>query len=76
MNWTPGTADATKRVLERQFETAWTLTRYHLEGLTTEECLWRPTPTGPHVVQLPDGRWQADCPEREDYAAARRASPG
>jgi hypothetical protein len=69
MNSTVDTSDETKRVLERQFDTAWSLTQYHLDGLTTEECLWRPTPTGPHVTQLSDGRWQADWPEREDYAA-------
>ena len=28
--------------LIRQFETAWKLTNVHLDGLTTEECLWRP----------------------------------
>ena len=28
--------------LVRQLETAWHLTSFHLDGLTTEECLWRP----------------------------------
>jgi DinB superfamily len=56
-------------VLNRQFETAWKLAEFHLESLTTEECLWRPSPIGPHVRRLPDGRWQADWPEREDYGA-------
>jgi len=53
--------------LIRQFETAWKLTSYHLEGLTTEECLWRPAHKGLHVTQLPDGRWRADWPEHEGY---------
>ncbi|MFY0581170.1 DinB family protein [Cystobacter fuscus] len=53
--------------LLRQFETAWSLTQYHLNGLTTEECLWRPAPKGLHVHQSPEGRWLADWPEREDY---------
>jgi DinB superfamily len=50
-----------------QFDTAWALTRYHLDGLTTEECLWRPAAKGLHVRQGPDGRWQADWPEHEGY---------
>jgi hypothetical protein len=53
--------------LLRQFETAWSLTQFHLNGLTTEECLWRPAHQGLHVHQAPDGRWRADWPEREDY---------
>jgi hypothetical protein len=26
----------------RQFDTTWKLASFHLDGLTTEECLWRP----------------------------------
>jgi hypothetical protein len=48
-------------------ETAWKLAGYHLQGLTTEECLWRPAPRGLHVAQLRDGRWRADWPEHEGY---------
>jgi DinB superfamily len=55
------------RCLIRQFETAWKLASYHLEGLTTEECLWRPAQKGLHVRQTPDGRWRADWPDREAY---------
>ena len=55
------------RCLIRQFETAWKLASYHLEGLTTEECLWRPAQKGLHVHQTPDGRWGADWPDREGY---------
>ena len=53
--------------LVRQFDIAWALTRYHLEGLTTEECLWRPAQQGLHVRQDADGRWRADWPEHEGY---------
>ena len=46
---------------------AWKLTSYHLEGLTTEECLWRPAREGLHVHQKPDGTWQTDWPTHEGY---------
>jgi hypothetical protein len=55
--------------LTRQFEMAWKLTSYHLNGLSTEECLWRPASRGPHIHQERDDSWRADWPEREDYAA-------
>lgn len=48
--------------LRRQFDIAEKLLLYHLGGLTTEECLWRPARNGLHVTQ---GR--ADWPERESY---------
>lgn len=53
--------------LLRQHDTAWTLTRYHLDGLTTEACLWQPGGHGPHVHPQEDGRWLADWPTRESY---------
>jgi len=53
--------------LLRQLETAWKLTSFHLDGLTTEECLWRPARKGLHVHQVSDGDWRADWPERESY---------
>lgn len=53
--------------LIRQFQTAWKLTSFHLDGLTTEECLWRPAPKGLHVVQSTEGGWRADWPDREGY---------
>ena len=52
--------------LIRQFEIAWALTSYHLDGLTTEECLWRPADQGLHV-RLAEGKWRADWPEHEGY---------
>jgi len=54
-------------VLIRQFETAWKLTRYHLDGLTTDECLWRPADQGLHVHPSSDGCWRADWPDHEGY---------
>lgn len=55
------------RTLNRQFETAWKLTSYHLSDLSTDECLWRPAPKGLHVHQDENGRWQADWPTSEGY---------
>ncbi len=53
--------------LIRQLETAWMLASYHLDGLSTEECLWRPAPRGLHVQRAPDGTWRADWPDHEGY---------
>ena len=53
--------------LIRQFETAWKLTSFHLDGLTTAECLWRPAHTGLHVYSSADGTWGADWPTHERY---------
>ena len=53
--------------MQSQFDIAWALTTYHLEGLTTEECLWRPAPVGLHVHLDPNGEWRADWPDREGY---------
>jgi hypothetical protein len=60
-------ADEARDFLIRQFEIAWELTKYHLDGLTTEECLWRPASEGLHVHRAPDGSWRADWPEHEGY---------
>ena len=60
-------ADDARAYLIRQFETAWKLTSFHLDGLTTEECLWRPARKGLHVYRLPDGTWRADWPDDEGY---------
>jgi hypothetical protein len=53
--------------LTRQLDIAWQLTSYHLDGLSTEECLWRPAAVGLHVHQSADGTWHADWPEHEGY---------
>ena len=60
-------ADEARGYLIRQFETAWKLTSFHLDGLSTEECLWRPARAGLHVHNHPDGRWRADWPDHEGY---------
>ena len=53
--------------LARQFDTAWKLTAYHLDGLQTNECLWRPASRGLHVEQSADGDWHGQWPDRESY---------
>jgi hypothetical protein len=60
-------SDPVKATLLTQLETAWALTCYHLEGLTTEECLRRPGRVGLHVERDADGRWRAQWPEHEGY---------
>ncbi|MEH6714604.1 DinB family protein [Parasphingorhabdus flavimaris] len=57
-----------RETLTRQYDMAAKLMHFHLEGLTTDECLWRPAPRGPGVHARPDGKWIADWPDREDYA--------
>ncbi|HEU5219933.1 MAG TPA: DinB family protein [Gemmatimonadales bacterium] len=53
--------------LVRQFDTAWKLAAFHLAGLETAECLWRPAGRGLHVHQDAEGRWRADWPAHEGY---------
>ena len=59
--------DELRDCLLRQLDIAWALTTYHLEGLSTEECLRRPAAKGLHVQQGPDGVWRADWPDHEGY---------
>src|SRR5262245_30377021 len=59
--------DYSRDYLIRQLDTAWKLAVYHLDGLSTGECMWRPAPVGLHVRQAADGSWAADWPEREGY---------
>lgn len=54
-------------VLLRQYETAWSLASYHLESLSTEECLWRPATKGLHVTITDNGSWRGEWPEHEGY---------
>ena len=63
----PIAADGALGYLTRQLDTAWRLASLHLDGLSSEECLWRPAPAGLHVHRLPDGRWRADWPDHEGY---------
>ena len=60
-------ASGARGYLTRQFNVAWQLTAWHLEGLTTPECLWRPATRGLHVHRQADGAWRADWPEKETY---------
>lgn len=57
---------SSKSLLLGQFEIAWALTEYHLQGLTTSECLWRPAEPCLHV-RKDEGGWRADWPDSEDY---------
>ena len=60
-------ADEARGYLIRQFDTAWKLASFHLDGLATEECLWRPARQGLHVHRGPGGSWRADWPDHEGY---------
>ncbi len=60
-------ANPLRQTLLSQLETAWAITCYHLEGLTTEDCLRRPGEAGLQVVRGDDGAWRAEWPEHEGY---------
>ena len=60
-------ADDAPDYFVRQFETAWKLATLHLDGLTTEECLWRPARHGLHVRRDDGGQWRADWPTHQGY---------
>jgi hypothetical protein len=60
-------SDDARDYLLRQLDTAWKLASYHLGGLTTDECLWRPAAVGPHVEHQPNGHWRGGWPARESY---------
>ncbi|AGC43870.1 hypothetical protein MYSTI_02554 [Myxococcus stipitatus DSM 14675] len=60
-------ANPVRDTLLSQLDIAWALTRYHLDGLTTGDCLRRPARVGLHVEQGADGRWRAQWPEHEGY---------
>jgi hypothetical protein len=59
-------SDPACAVLIRQFDIAWALAQLHLDGLGTEECLWRPGRVGLHVRQRA-GAWHEDWPEHAGY---------
>ena len=54
--------------LAAQLAMAWQLTTYHLQTLSTAECLRPPAERGLHVHREADGSWRADWPEHEGYA--------
>jgi hypothetical protein len=68
VNTIPSADSSACGYLRRQLQLAWQLTTFHLDGLTTAECLWRPASTGLHVYRRADGSWRADWPDHEGYA--------
>lgn len=54
-------------VLVAQFGISWALMCYHLENLSTEECLWRPANPCLQVRNDTQGTWRPDWPETEEY---------
>jgi hypothetical protein len=60
-------ADLLRDVLLRQHDLAWKLAAYHLDGLDTDACLWRPAARGLHVWPDAEGAWRADWPQHEGY---------
>ncbi|NJN35880.1 MAG: DinB family protein [Nitrospiraceae bacterium] len=54
-------------LLLSQFDLALALAAYHLDGLSTEECLWRPASRGLHVELNAMGLWRAEWPDTEGY---------
>ena len=56
-----------RELLARQFAISWALTDFHLQTLSTEECLWRPAAKGLHVQPSEGGASRADWPEHEGY---------
>ncbi|MDT9600081.1 DinB family protein [Sphingosinicella rhizophila] len=57
----------TRLLLVEQFDVAWSLACYHLEGVTDGECLWEPASPCLHVRRQDDGAWRPDWPETEGY---------
>lgn len=60
---------STATLLLHQLDISWQLLSYHLDGLTTEACLWQPADRGLTVLQDDTGRWTAQWPETEAYEA-------
>lgn len=65
---TPPEVNAVRDLLQSQFQISWALLAYHLEDLGSDECLWRPSPSSPHVEPNEQGKWVAQWPESESYA--------
>ena len=64
---TPSSTASTRDFFLRQLDIGWKLLSYHLDGLTTADCLRRPAGRGLHVHQDGDGQWRADWPDHEGY---------
>lgn len=56
-----------KICLLNQFHDTWQLLTYHLQTLSTEECLWRPSKQGPHIFLGEDDQWRGNWPVKEQY---------
>lgn len=66
MKKTQNSTDPIRDALKFQFDIAWQLLEYHLNGLEDEESLWKPSEKGLHVTEE-DGIWRADWPDTESY---------
>ncbi|MBR0600296.1 DinB family protein [Sinanaerobacter chloroacetimidivorans] len=55
-----------RNLINFQFDISWQLLEYHFNGLTDEECLWKPQANGLHVHHE-GGKWRADWPDSESY---------
>jgi hypothetical protein len=58
--------DITKCLLN-QLEISWQLLSYHLNDLTIEECLWKPTEKGVFLTQIDENTWKGSFPDSEEY---------
>ncbi|ABR48061.1 conserved hypothetical protein [Alkaliphilus metalliredigens QYMF] len=58
--------DSLHNAFNFQLDISWQMLQIHLKGLGDEECLWRPSSKGLHVVNEL-GIWKADWPDSEDY---------
>ena len=59
--------DLLRNTLQKQLETVWSLAMYHMDGITDDECLWRPSKRGPHIHRNSSANWDIDWPEHEGY---------
>lgn len=58
--------NAFRNALINQFDISWQLLEFHIASIEDEECLWRPSSKGLHVVNE-QGTWHADWPDSESY---------
>ena len=56
-----------REILLRQLDVSWRLASHHLDGLSTEECLWSPATVGPRLIAVAPGQWIARVPDHERY---------
>lgn len=63
---TQNSIDSLRNTLNFQFDMSWQLLEIHLKDLGDDECLWRHSTKGLHVINKL-GIWHADWPDSEDY---------